>query len=97
MEIFSSKMHVDEKSHTILIIQEEGIPYNLKMTYVAHNATERFTGELLINGKWEYHFDHLDLGYTTDSSVYIRNAGYRSERCKTLQSLGTKFFLKVNK
>lgn len=91
--IYESKVHVRDKSHDVLVIQDPRVNgVKLKMTYECYNAVERFTGELFVGGKWEHFFSILDLGVTSDSSNYVRDELVRKNRCKDLQKLGTEFF-----
>ena len=96
--IYESKIHVRDKSHDVMIIQEPKVNgVKLKMTYECYNAVERFTGELFVGGKWEHFFSMLDLGVLPDSSNYVREDFTRKERCEVLQGIGTKFFNTINK
>lgn len=91
--IYESKIHVRDKSHDVLVIQEPKVNgVKLKMTYECYNANERFTGELFVGGKWEHFFSILDLGVTSDSSNYVRDEFVREKRSKQLQELGINFF-----
>ena len=91
--IYESKIHVRDKSHDVLVIQEPKVNgVKLKMTYECYNANERFTGELFVGGKWEHFFSILDLGVTSDSSNYVSDEFVREKRSKQLQELGINFF-----
>lgn len=91
--IYESKIHVRDKSHDVLVIQEPKVNgVKLKMTYECYNANERFTGELFVGGKWEHFFSMSDLGITSDKTNYVRDELVRKNRCKDLQKLGTEFF-----
>ena len=91
--IYESKIHIRDKSHDVLVIQEPKVNgVKLKMTYECYNAVERFTGELFVGGKWEHLFSILDLGVTSDSSNYVRDEFVREKRSKQLQELGINFF-----
>jgi hypothetical protein len=91
--IYESKIHIRDKSHDVLVIQEPKVNgVKLKMTYECYNAVERFTGELFVGGKWEHFFSILDLGVTSDSSNYVRDEFVREKRSKQLQELGINFF-----
>jgi NACalpha-BTF3-like transcription factor len=91
--IYESQVHIRDKSHDVLVIQEPKVNgVKLKMTYECYNAVERFTGELFVGGKWEHFFSILDLGIISDSSNYVRDELVRKKRSKQLQDLGIDFF-----
>lgn len=91
--IYESKIHVRDKSHDVLVIQDPRVNgVKLKMTYECYNANERFTGELFVGGKWEHFFSMSDLGVTSDITNYVRDELVRKNRCKDLQVLGITFF-----
>lgn len=91
--IHESKIHIRDKSHDVLVIQDTKVNgVKLKMTYECYNAVERFTGDLFVGGKWEHLFSLMDLGITSDSSNYVRSEMFRQDRCQVLQGLGIKFF-----
>ena len=94
--IYESKIHISNKSHDVLILQEPKVNgVKLKMTYECYNALERFTGELFVGGKWEHFFSILDLGVLPDSSNYVREDYIRKKRCEELQKLGSDFFKSI--
>ena len=93
-EIGRSKIHIRDKSHDVCIVQ--GL-YKLKMTYECYNAVERFTGEQLVNGKWEHTFSMLDLGVLPNTSMYIRDDSERLKRTEELIKKGIEFFNILNK
>ena len=92
-KIYESKIHLGAKSHDVLVIQEPKVNgVKLKMTYECYNAIERFTGELFVGGKWEHFFCLMDLGITSDNSMYVRDEHTRGKQSKQLQELGIKYF-----
>jgi hypothetical protein len=94
--IYSVANHLREKSHEMRVFQnKEGV--KIKMTYEAHNANERFTGEQFVNGKWEHTFSMLDLGQTPDTKIYVSSEGKREDRASKLFVLGIKLFNILNK
>jgi hypothetical protein len=91
--IYESKIHLRDKSHDVLVIQDTKVNgVKLKMTYECYNAVERFTGDLFVGGKWEHFFCLMDLGITSDNSMYVRDEHTRGKQSKQLQELGIKYF-----
>ena len=91
--IYESKIHLGDKSHEVLVIQDTKVNgVKLKMTYECYNAVERFTGDLFVGGRWEHFFSMMDLGITSDNSMYIRDQYTRGKQSKQLQELGIKYF-----
>jgi NACalpha-BTF3-like transcription factor len=96
--IYESQIHIRDKSHDVLVIQEPKVNgVKLKMTYECYNAVERFTGELFVGGKWEHFFSILDLGIESDKSNYVRSEEFRKTRATELRELGIKFFNSIHK
>jgi len=95
-ELYRSKLHVRDKSHDVIVIVIPLCPYKVKMTYECYNATERFTGELLVNGKWEHTFSLFDLGHHPDTSMYVRDESVRLTRAESLIKKGISFFNILN-
>jgi hypothetical protein len=97
-ELYRSKLHNREKSHDVVIIQDQtnvkGV--KLKMTYETYNAVERFTGELFVGGKWEHHFSMLDLGVNPDKSMYVTSEEKRLSRAESLIEKGISLFNILN-
>ena len=98
IELYRSSNHIKEKSHDVLIVQENSVNSfkkpKLKMTYEIYNSTERFTGELFVDGKWEHCFSKMDLGEGDWNSPvsYISDAKDRLKRAKDLQKKGIEFY-----
>ena len=97
-ELYRSKVHVKEKSHDVCIIQDTTrvSGCKLKMTYESYNAVERFTGERLVGGKWEFNFSMLDLGVEPERSMYISDNSKRLKRTEDLIKKGIEFFNIIN-
>ena len=96
-ELYRSKLHGRDTSHDVVIIQDTSKDgCKLKMTYECYNAVERFTGERLVNGKWEFNFSMLDLGVTPDRSMYATSEEKRLARAESLIEKGIKFFNILN-
>jgi hypothetical protein len=92
--LFENKIHRNGRSYEVLIIKNKPLVdgIKLKMTYESYNAVEKFTGELFVNGIWEFFFSMMDLGVEPNSSNYIRDDEFRKQRCNELQKLGVEFF-----
>lgn len=94
-EIYRSKVHDKEKSHDVIIVQEDrkvrGSKF--KMTYECYNANERFTGEHYVGGKWEHIFSQIDLGIVPDKTMYVSNPINKLERANSLIKLGNDFLI----
>ena len=93
-ELYRSKIHINDKSHDVCIVQDN-INVNgskFKMTYECYNAVERFTGERFVGGKWEHTLSMLDLGVTANTSMYIKSSAERLERAEGLIKKGITFF-----
>jgi hypothetical protein len=92
-QIYRSELHLKEKSHDVIIVQDtenvNGV--KVKMTYESYNAVERFSGETWVGGKWEHTFGMLDLGVEPERSSYIWDAGKRLKRTEDLISKGIDF------
>ena len=97
-ELYRSKLHGRDKSHDVVIIQDTTrvSGCKLKMTYECYNAVERFTGERLVCGKWEFNFSMEDLGVTPDRSNYVCDSSKRLERTENLIQKGIEFFNILN-
>ena len=97
-EIYRSKIHIGDKSHDVVIIQDNSRVNGckLKMTYECYNAVERFTGERLVGGKWEFNFSMLDLGYKSDTSMYVCDEIKRLTRAEKLFKEGIVLFNILN-
>ena len=97
--LYESQVHIRDKSHDVIVIQDvskvNGV--KLKMTYECYNAQERFTGDLFVGGKWEHFFSTLDLGIIVDTGNYVRSEEFRKTRATELRKLGTKFFASIKK
>ncbi len=97
-ELYRSKLHDRDKSHDVVIVQDQtnvrGV--KLKMTYESYNAVERFTGELFVGGKWEHHFSMLDLGVHPDKSMYVCSDVKRQSRAESLIEKGIELFNILN-
>lgn len=97
-ELYRSKLHSREKSHDVVIIQDQtnvrGV--KLKMTYESYNAVERFTGELFVGGKWEHTFSMPDLGVSSDKSMYVCSEQKRLSRAESLIEKGISLFNILN-
>ena len=89
------QVHLDCLRQQLQAIQLEHLE-QLKMTYECYNAVERFTGERLVNGKWEFNFSMLDLGVTPDRSNYVCDSSKRLARAESLIEKGIKFFNILN-
>jgi hypothetical protein len=93
-QIYRSDLHLNEKSHDIVMFQRtdnvNGV--KVKMTYESYNAIERFTGETWVGGKWEHTFGMLDLGIQSERSSYIWDSSKRLKRAEDLISKGVEFF-----
>ena len=90
-ELYRSKLHSQDKSHDVLIFKD-GDGIRCKTTYECYNASERFTGEMFINGKWEHTFSLHDLGEEPRKSFYVHRSGERLERTESLIKKGKTFF-----
>jgi hypothetical protein len=66
------------------------------MTYECYNTGERFTGERLVGGKWEFNFSMLDLGVSSESSMYVSSEEKRLSRAEDLMKKGTELFNIIN-
>jgi len=97
-ELYRSKLHDQERSHDVVIIQDtiEASGCKLKMTYECYNAVERFTGERFVGGKWEFNFSMIDLGVTPNKSSYIHDSNRRLARAESLIEKGVQFFNILN-
>lgn len=97
-QLYRSEFHKDGKSHDVCIVQQSGVVngVKLKMTYESYNASERFTGELYVGGKWEHHFSMLDLGVQPEGSMYISDTKKRLLRAEELISKGIDYFNIIN-
>jgi hypothetical protein len=97
-ELYRSKLHTRDKSHDVVIIQDitRVSGCKLKMTYECYNAVERFTGERLVGGKWEFNFSMSDLGVSSDSSMYVSSQDNRLSRAEDLMKRGIEFFNILN-
>jgi hypothetical protein len=97
-ELYRSKLHKRDKSHDVVIIQDitRVSGCKLKMTYESYNAVERFTGERLVGGKWEFNFSMLDLGVSSDSSMYVSSEEKRLSRAEDLMKKGIELFNILN-
>jgi len=93
-EIYRSKLHKRDNSHDVVIIQDitRVSGCKLKMTYECYNAVERFTGERLVGGKWEFNFSMLDLGVSSESSMYVSSEEKRLSRAEDLMKKGIELF-----
>jgi hypothetical protein len=61
--IYESKIHLRDKSHDVLVIQDTKVNgVKLKMTYECYNAVERFTGDLFVGEMGTFLFFN-GLGY----------------------------------
>jgi hypothetical protein len=97
-ELYRSKLHTRDKSHDVVIIQDitRVSGCKLKMTYECYNAVERFTGERLVGGKWEFNFSMSDLGISSDSSMYVSSEMKRDQRAESLMKRGIELFNILN-
>jgi hypothetical protein len=97
-ELYRSKLHTRDKSHDVVIIQDitRVSGCKLKMTYECYNAVERFTGEQLVGGKWEFNFSMSDLGVSSDSSMYVSSEMKRDQRAESLMKRGIELFNILN-
>jgi len=97
-ELYRSKLHTRDKSHDVVIIQDitRVSGCKLKMTYECYNAVERFTGERLVGGKWEFNFSMSDLGISSDSSMYVSSEMKREQRAESLMKKGIELFNILN-
>jgi hypothetical protein len=97
-ELYRSKLHKRDSSHDVVIIQDTTRVNGckLKMTYQCYNAVERFTGERLVDGKWEFNFSMEDLGVTPISSNYVCDSSKRLARAESLIEKGIQFFNILN-
>ena len=97
-ELYRSKLHKRDKSHDVVIIQDitRVSGCKLKMTYESYNAVERFTGERLVGGKWEFNFSMLDLGVSSDKSMYVSSEMKREQRAESLIEKGISLFNILN-
>lgn len=97
-ELYRSKLHTRDKSHDVVIIQDTTRVNGckLKMTYECYNANERFTGERLVGGKWEFNFSMLDLGVSSESSMYVSSEMKREQRSESLIVKGIELFNIIN-
>ena len=97
-ELYRSKLHTRDKSHDVVIIQDitRVSGCKLKMTYECYNAVERFTGERLVGGKWEFNFSMSDLGVSSDSSMYVSSEMKRDQRAESLMKRGIELFNILN-
>jgi len=97
-ELYRSKLHTRDKSHDVVIIQDitRVSGCKLKMTYECYNAVERFTGERLVGGKWEFNFSMSDLGISSDSSMYVSSEMKRDQRAESLMKKGIELFNILN-
>jgi hypothetical protein len=97
-ELYRSKLHTRDKSHDVVIIQDitRVSGCKLKMTYECYNAVERFTGERLVSGKWEFNFSMSDLGVSSDSSMYVSSQDNRLSRAEDLMKRGIELFNILN-
>jgi hypothetical protein len=97
-EIYRVKLHVRDKSHDVVIVQENKVNgIKIKFTYECYNSIERFTGETFVGGKWETCFYIMDLGVLPETSNYIRDESYRLNRCETLIDKGITFIEMLHK
>lgn len=97
-ELYRSKLHTRDKSHDVVIIQDTTRVNGckLKMTYECYNANERFTGERLVGGKWEFNFSMSDLGVSSESSMYVSSEMKREQRSESLIVKGIELFNIIN-
>ena len=97
-ELYRSKLHTRNKSHDVVIIQDITIVKGckLKMTYECYNANERFTGERLVGGKWEFNFSISDLGVSSNSSMYVCSEEKRLSQAEDLMKKGIELFNILN-
>lgn len=97
-ELYRSKLHTRDKSHDVVIIQDitRVSGCKLKMTYECYNGVERFTGEQLVGGKWEFNFSMSDLGVSSDSSMYVSSQDNRLSRAEDLMKRGIELFNILN-
>ena len=98
-ELYRSKLHKRDNSHDVVIIQDitRVSGCKLKMTYECYNASvERFTGEQLVGGKWEFNFSMLDLGVSSDSSMSVCSEDKRLSRAEDLMKKGIELFNIIN-
>jgi hypothetical protein len=97
-ELYRSKLHKRDNSHDVVIIQDTTrvSGCKLKMTYESYNAVERFTGERLVGGKWEFNFSMSDLGVSPDRSMYVSSEEKRLSRAEDLMKKGIELFNILN-
>ena len=97
-ELYRSKLHKRDNSHDVVIIQDitRVSGCKLKMTYECYNAVERFTGERLVGGKWEFNFSMFDLGVSPESSMYVSSEEKRLSRAEDLMKKGIELFNIIN-
>ena len=98
-ELYRSKVHKRDSSHDVVIIQDTTrgqLGSKLKMTYESYNAVERFTGERLVGGKWEFNFSMSDLGVSSDRTMYVSSEEKRLSRAEDLMKKGIEFFNILN-